>query len=107
MQFHVFVVHGIVVDAAIRRSNPRRHFSRLQDALHEAVHKSAIPIMGEPLCFARVEFCLADGAARWIGRNTRPTTDIAPETRASHLQPHVVSTPPHQSIPPPDSLSPL
>ena len=74
----VLVVHGIIVDAAVGRRNPRSHFALFMYAMHQAHDESTVALAGQPFGKLGVELFLADRLSGQIGRNTRPASDIAP-----------------------------
>src|ERR1017187_6924471 len=55
LQLHVLVVHRIVVDAAVGRSDPRRYLAGLGDALHQAHDVGSVAVAGQPIVLARAK----------------------------------------------------
>src|SRR3954469_24650273 len=82
IQCDVLVIQSKIVDAALGRRNPSRHFARSDDPLHEAMHKVVIRLAGQPFRQPQRIFLATDWPALRIGRHVRPGTDAAAEMRA-------------------------
>src|SRR5712691_9330687 len=91
IQAHVLVVHRQVVDAALRRRDPRGHLPGLDHALHQALDVVSVGCARQPAGHASVVLFAADGPALEIGGNVRPGADRAAEAVARQLQLEVVT----------------
>ena len=78
---HVFVVDREVVDAALRRRDPRGHPAWRHDPLHQALHERAIGGGRQPLALRRDELVGRDELSRRIAMHARPHADRAVEAR--------------------------
>src|ERR1017187_3442043 len=91
MQLHVLVVHGVVVDAAIGRRNPRGHLALILYSVHEAQNGPPVALAGQPAANLSVELLRAYRMSGQIGGPSGPRSDVAPETRAGQRQTESIS----------------
>src|SRR5258706_1309057 len=91
VQFHVLVVDRQVVDAAIRRRDPARHFSRFDYAFHQAVHEVTVGFAGNPFGHAPLVFLAADRPALRVGRHVGPGSDGTAAARTPQAGVHLVT----------------
>ncbi len=101
LQSHVFVIHGVVVDAAVGRRDPCRHLAVLIHAVHQAENVGLIVLARQPARDLRIEFFVRDRSARRIGRYSRPNADAATESCARQRQTERVPRPLDEGLPPP------
>src|SRR5271166_3792471 len=86
VQFYVLVIHRIVIDAAVRRRDPRRHLAGLMYAVHQAQNEGLVALTGQPLLFVRSKLLHADGHAFGRRRHAGPVADASAEARAGQAQ---------------------
>src|SRR5271169_2380821 len=99
LQLHVLVVNGIVIDAAVGWSDPRRHLARLIDTLHQAQDEAPVALAGQPPGLVCRELLVADGLAFGRRRHTRPIADVPPEARTRQSQAERVARLLNQPVP--------
>src|SRR5208283_4059243 len=99
LQPDVLVIHRIVVDAAVGRRNPCRHFAGLRDTLHQAQDVCPVAFTGQPTARVRSELFRADGLALGSRWHAGPVSDVAAKARAGQRQTEAMARLLDQSVP--------
>src|SRR5271169_5115254 len=99
LQLHILVVDRMVVDPAVRWSDPCCPLARLIHALHQAQDVPLVALAGQPPGLVCRELLVADGLAFGRRRHTRPIADVPPEARTRQSQAERVARLLNQPVP--------
>src|SRR5258708_27217593 len=81
-QLTVFVVDRLVVDAAVRRGDPRRHLAGLGHRPHQAVHECAIRFCRKPGVLPGLKGAGRNRTSIGVGGHAGPKADATAEAAA-------------------------
>src|SRR3954466_9019637 len=86
VKLDVFVLYGEVVDAALRRRDPRGHLAGLGHLLHERMDEGAVALRGDPIVEPALVFMTVDLLPGGVDRHARPGPDRAAEARGGERE---------------------